>query len=161
MRPKGQIRSVCKRAGSFEIVRNACGRGLSWLALLVLLVASPTSMGQAASLPLGFIEETIPGPWVEPVGLTFEPEQQTPGGRAYVWERSGRVWILEDGVKQTPPLIDISEEVGGWRDFGLLGFALHPNFRQNGYIYLAYTVDHHHLTKFGTPNYHPDTNEYF
>ena len=56
-------------------------------------------------------------------------------------------------------LIDISEEVGGWRDHGLLGFALHPNFRQNGYIYLAYTVDHHHLTKFGTTNYHAATNE--
>jgi glucose/arabinose dehydrogenase len=79
----------------------------------------------------------------------------------YVWERAGRVWIVEDGVKLSPPLIDISEEVGGWRDFGLLGFALHPNFRQNGHIYLAYAVDHHYLTKFGTPAYRPATNEYF
>ncbi len=114
-----------------------------------------------ASLPAGFTEETIPGPWTEVVGLAFEPEQATAGGRLYVWERAGRVWIVENGVKLTPPLLDLSEEVGGWRDFGLLGFALHPNFRQNGYLYLSYVVDHHYLTKFGTPAYHPDTNEYF
>jgi glucose/arabinose dehydrogenase len=126
----------------------------------VVLLATAFQAVGATSLPPGFTEETIAGPWNEPVGLTFEPDQQTSGGRAYVWERSGRVWILEDGVKQSPPLIDISEEVGGWRDHGLLGFAFHPNFRQNGFIYLAYTVDHHHLTKFGTPQYRPNTNEY-
>ena len=115
----------------------------------------------ATTLPTGFTEEIIPGPWDGPVGLAFEPDHQTSGGRAYIWERSGRVWTVEDDVKQAQPLIDISEEVGGWRDHGLLGFALHPNFRQNGHIYLAYTVDHHHLTKFGTTNYHSVTNEYF
>ena len=57
-------------------------------------------------------------------------------------------------------MIDIREEVGAWDDHGLLGVALHPNFRQNGYIYLLYAVDHHYLTKFGTPAYNPATNEY-
>ena len=135
-------------------------RAVRRLALLITLAFS-VLQGLGAALPTGFSEETIPGPWSEPVGLTFEPEQQSPGGRAYVWERAGRVWIIENGVKLPQPMIDISEEVGGWRDFGLLGFAFHPQFRQNGYIYLAYTVDHHHLTKFGTGTYHPATNEYF
>jgi Glucose / Sorbosone dehydrogenase len=128
------------------------------LGALFLALAASIGLAGAGTLPEGFTEETIPGPWTEAVGLTFEPEQQTAGGRMYAWERGGRVWIVENGVKLSPPLIDISEEVGGWRDFGLLGFALHPNFRQNGYIFLAYTVDHHHLTKFGTPDYHPATN---
>jgi len=147
--------------GRFAGGKSTRASGALLIVLLLALVAGATRTAKAASLPPGFTEETLPGPWNEPVGLTFEPEQQTPGGRAYVWERSGRVWIVENGLKQSPPLIDISEEVGGWRDFGLLGFALHPDFRQNGYIYLAYTVDHHHLTKFGTPDYHPATNEYF
>src|SRR5438093_4718044 len=129
--------------------------------LLLGLAWSGSHWAGAASLPVGFTEEPIPGPWNEVVGLTFEPDQQTVGGRMYVWERGGRVWIVENGAKQSPPLIDLHEEVGGWRDFGLLGFALHPNFSQNGYLYLSYVVDHHHLTKFGTPAYHPDTNEYF
>jgi glucose/arabinose dehydrogenase len=129
--------------------------------LLVGLTWGSSDSANAAMLPAGFTEETVPGPWNEVVGLTFEPEQETSGGRIYVWERGGRVWIVEEGMKQSPPLIDLSEEVGGWRDHGLLGFALHPNFRGNGFIYLSYLVDHHHLRKFGTPAYHPDTNEYF
>ncbi|PYJ97187.1 MAG: hypothetical protein DME23_16795, partial [Verrucomicrobia bacterium] len=58
-------------------------------------------------------------------------------------------------------LIDLSEEVGGWRDFGMLGFALDPNFRVNGYLYLMYVVDRHYLMNYGTPNYNPASNEYF
>jgi len=142
------------------VVSRSVG-GVTALVLFLVLAVGAIRMGAAATLPAGFTEESIPGPWSEPVGLTFEPDQQTSGGRAYVWERGGRVWIIEGGIKQSPPLIDLSEEVGGWRDFGLLGFAFHPNFRQNGYIYLAYMVDHHHLTKFGTAAYHPATNEYF
>jgi glucose/arabinose dehydrogenase len=136
--------------------------GVKQAALLILFLsfAGVFPLSAATMLPAGFVEEIIVGPWSEPVGLTFEPEQ-TSGGRMYVWERAGRVWIVENGIKVSPPLIDISEEVGGWRDFGLLGFAFHPNFRQSGYIYLAYTVDHHHLTKFGAPDYDPAANEYF
>src|SRR4051812_25564574 len=135
--------------------------GLLLLALIGGLAVFYAANSHASVLPAGFSEENIPGPWTEPVGLAFEPEQQTSGGRMYIWERAGRVWIVENGVKTSPPLIDISEEVGGWRDFGLLGFAFHPNFRQNGYIYLAYTVDHHYLTKFGTSKYNASSNEYF
>jgi glucose/arabinose dehydrogenase len=145
--------------GRFHLPEGALRTGIC--ALLIAVIANVDLRARAATLPPGFIEEDVPGPWNEVVGLTFEPEQQTPGGRMYVWERGGRVWIVENGIKQTPPLIDISEEVGGWRDFGLLGFALHPNFRLNGHVYLAYTVDHHHLTKFGTPQYSSTSNEYF
>src|SRR3954471_2852879 len=111
---------------------------------------------QSASLPAGFSEQTIGGTWNEAVGLLFEDN-----GRMYVWERAGRVWIIENGVKASTPLIDLNDEVGGWRDFGLLGFALDPNFRQNGYIYLLYVVDRHYLLNFGTPSYNPASNQYF
>ena len=57
------------------------------VALLVFLFASATHSGAVTTLPAGFTEELIPGPWTEPVGLMFEPDQQTSGGRAYVWER--------------------------------------------------------------------------
>ena len=78
----------------------------------------------------------------------------------YTWERAGRVWILENDVKHPTPMIDIREEVGAWDDHRLLSVALHPNFRENGYIYLLYALDHHYLTKFGTPAYNPAANEY-
>ena len=122
--------------------------------LLALTFSQP--LGQAATLPANFIEQGVGGTWNEAAGLTFASD-----GRMYVWERGGCVWIVENGVKSSQPFLDISDEVGGWRDFGLLGFALHPNFSQNGYVYLLYVVDHYHLTHAGLPGYDPTVNEYF
>src|SRR5262245_39493224 len=122
--------------------------------LLAFAVFSPET-SRAATLPTGFIESDIFGYWPEVAGLTFDST-----GVMYVWERAGRVWIVENDVKLSTPLLDISPEVGAYEDYGLLGFALDPNFRQNGYLYLLYVVDHHHLANFGTPNYNPNANEY-
>jgi len=123
--------------------------------VLALLLAGATRV-LPASLPSGFIEEAVGGSWNEAAGLAFDEN-----GRMYVWERGGRLWIVENGVKSSQPLLDISDEVGGWRDFGLLGVALDPNFLQNGHLYLLYVVDHHHLAHAGTPGYSPSTDEYF
>ena len=106
--------------------------------------------------PAGFADVTYTSDFSMAVGMTFDDN-----GRMYVWERNGKVWIVEDGVTASQPLIDISDEVGGWRDFGLLSVALDPDFLSNGYIYLSYVVDRHHLFNAGTPQYNPNTNEYF
>lgn len=118
-----------------------------------MLLCAATSA--PAGLPVGFADVPVNATWQQPVGLTFAPD-----GRMVVWEKAGRVWIVEGGVKLTTPLIDISEEVGDWRDFGLLGFALDPNYLQNGRFYLMYVVDYHHLAYFGTPQYDPGANQY-
>lgn len=113
-----------------------------------------TTRREPLALPSGFIEERVASGWEAPTGLTFAND-----GTLFVWEKRGRVWRVEDGVKQEPPLIDISEEVGNWRDFGLLGLALDPNFATNGHIYLLYVVDYHHLRYFGTSDYSPTTSQ--
>jgi glucose/arabinose dehydrogenase len=127
---------------------------LRWIALLLLAVFAPLRL--ALALPPGFVEEDIGEAWDEVAGVTFDDN-----GRVYVWERGGRVWIVENGMKHATPLIDIHDEVGAWRDFGLLGFALHPNFAQNGWIYLYYVVDRHHLLHAGTQSYDPTADEYY
>ncbi|MEZ4738217.1 MAG: PQQ-dependent sugar dehydrogenase [Flavobacteriales bacterium] len=87
-----------------------------------------------------------PSPYFnQPTGVLWDAN-----GRQYVWEKGGRVWIINNGVRLPAPLIDISAEVGNWRDHGLLGFALDPNFLSNGRVYLMYGVDRHHLMNFGT-----------
>ena len=129
---------------------------ISILPVLLALAIVWSGNAVAATLPPGFSETQIGGSWSEAVGMQF-----TADGRLFVWERGGRVWIVENGVKQPSPFIDIAEEVGGWRDFGLLGVALHPDFNNNGLVYLYYVVDRHHLMHFGTGSYSPTTNEYF
>ena len=154
--PEGGTPCESFQTGSKHFFRPPLSFLAAWLALLVIFADRVNS----ATLPAGFAETAIAGPtggnWNEAVGILFEDN-----GRMYVWERGGRVWFREYGGSTWTLLLDISEEVGGWRDFGLLGFVLDPNFRQNGYLYLLYVVDRHHLLNFGTPNYSPTVNEYF
>ena len=128
------------------------------LTLLAGSLAAPLAPAPANTRvwPTGMIEVPVAGGWDQPTGLCFASD-----GRMFVWEKGGRVWNVENDVKAAQPLIDMSEEVGNWRDFGLLGFALDPEFYSNGHIYLLYVVDYHHLKYFGTPQYNPNTNEYF
>ena len=126
------------------------------LALILICSFIFFSSAETQAQPAGFADVAYTTDFSMAVGLTFDDN-----GRMYVWERNGKVWTVEDGVKSSQPLIDISDEVGGWRDFGLLGFALDPDFLSNGYIYLCYVVDRHHLLNAGTANYNPNTNEYF
>jgi glucose/arabinose dehydrogenase len=109
----------------------------------------------ASTVPPGFTESVLSGPWPDAVGITFENN-----GRMYVWERTGKVWFKDPGDPSPSLLLDISEEVGAWEDHGMLGFALDPNFRVNGYIYVLYVVDRYYLLHFGDPNYNPTANEY-
>ena len=114
----------------------------------------------AATLPAGFVEEDVGTGWNEPVGIVFDTSAPAQD-RAYVWDRGGKIWIVENGVRVTTPLINIVDEIAGYGDFALLGVALDPKFQQNGYIYLFYGVDRHHLLYYGTPDYDPNANEYF
>jgi glucose/arabinose dehydrogenase len=125
--------------------RRLCARWAGALLLTWLTAA------RSSALPSGFSESDLGGGWNEVAGLAFSAD----GTRLYVVERGGKVWILENGVKQPTPFLDISDEVGGWRDFGLLGFALHPNFEHNGYVYALYVVDRYYLFNHGTPDYDP------
>ena len=126
-----------------------------WLTNLLFLSSFFMVMAAQAQ-PDGFTDQLYLDGWDEVSGFTWDAI-----GRMYVWERDGRVWIVENGEKLSAPLLDIRDEVGGWRDFGLLGFALDPNFLSNGYYYLLYVVDRHHLLYGGTPQYDPTENEYF
>jgi len=93
--------------------------------------------------PDGFMQTEIArpdgNPWNEAVGLTFDDQS-----RMFVWERGGRVWIIDEQSPVSSPFLDISHEVGSWGDHGMLGFALDPNYGLNGYVYLLYIVDRHY-----------------
>ena len=106
--------------------------------------------------PTGFSNVEFMSGWDQVIGITFDVP-----GTMYAWEKKGVVWIVDNGVKRPTPLIDLQEEVGNWRDFGLVGFALDPSYATNGFIYLLYAVDRHHLLYFGTPAYNPTYDEYF
>src|SRR5438105_3193559 len=53
----------------------------------------------AATVPAGFAESSVAGPWSDAVGVSFESN-----GRMYVWERTGKVWF-EDTTDSAPSLL--------------------------------------------------------
>ena len=128
---------------------------------LLLFLFCKVELSPAQTLPTGFSYTTIGSGWVQPVGTTFNSD----GTKLFVWEKAGKVYVCNwNGttyVKQATPVLDISPEVGNWRDHGLLGFALDPNFNVNGLIYCLYVVDRHYLMNFGTGSYNANTNNYY
>lgn len=122
---------------------------------LIFLNFQPPLFAQV-TLPTGFSDKLVAGGFNQIQGFV-----QDSSGRYFTWERGGRVIILDTNLTKLPTLIDIKEEVGSWGDHGLNAVVLDPAFESNGYIYLFYTVDRHHLIHFGTGNYNANTNQYY
>lgn len=133
---------------------SALLKGLLPATAAFLLFFTRPSEGIGQSVPSGFNDALVMGGWSGPVGATWDAND-----RMYVWEKRGRVWIVENGVRLASPLVNIEQEVGNWGDHGMLGFALDPNFTSNGYVYLMYVVDRHYLLYFGTASYDPFATE--
>lgn len=94
----------------------------------------------------GFIDQSVWAGFNRGVGLEFDHR-----GRIFVWEQGGRVWIVQNGVRLSPPFLDLSDEVYEYVQHGLLGFALDPDFATNGHVYLLYAVDWAHYSTGGAP----------
>ncbi|MBO0930676.1 RICIN domain-containing protein [Fibrella aquatilis] len=129
------------------------------LSILIGWLVATSLHGQ--SLPTGFSNSKTQEGYIAPMGVLFTPD----GQRQFIWDKAGRVYVSSwNGVQyiqQTTPALDISEEVGNWRDFGLLSLCLDPNYAQNGLVYLYYMVDRHHLMNAGTAAYSATKDEYF
>lgn len=118
--------------------------------LLFLCCLCPVLL--VAQLPEGFHEQVYAEGFDQPMGVTFDHL-----GRMLVWEKAGRVWIVDTTGQRLPePLLDIREEVSNWKDHGLLGFTLDVDYEVNGRFYLLYSLDLHHYEFYGTPAYDPD-----
>lgn len=105
-----------------------------------------------AQMPTNFQDNSYASGFNGVNGITFDAN-----GRMYAWEKEGRVHIRNtDGSWSL--LMDISEEIDPVGDHGLKGFALDPNFLTNGYFYMMYEVDRHHLLYYGTSEYDPNAN---
>jgi glucose/arabinose dehydrogenase len=61
-------------------------------------------------------------------------------GRLFVIEKAGRIRIIESGQLLETPFLDITDRVGSdGNEQGLLGFAFHPLYADNGRFFVNYT----------------------
>ena len=75
-------------------------------------------------------------------GLASPLDLKAPAGdrtRLFVVERGGRVRILKNGQLAAAPFLDVSSRISSGGERGLLGFAFHPRYSENGRFYVNYT----------------------
>ena len=71
------------------------------------------------------------------VGLTHLPGT----AKLVVWEREGRIYHFDNltNVASKTLMLNITNQVQGWDDSGLLGVAFHPGFVTNRFMFCWYT----------------------
>jgi glucose/arabinose dehydrogenase len=70
-----------------------------------------------------------------PVGLTSPPGDQ----RLFVVEKGGAIRIIQNGAVLSEPFLDISGQVSGRAEQGLLGLAFFPDYASSGRFVVHYT----------------------
>ena len=114
------------------------------VALCVLLLAgcsgvqissggSPTPPGPPPQLALSSLATGL----TAPIGLEIAPND--PLGRIFIVEQAGKIRVIQSGVLQAGPFLDITGKVEPGGEKGLLGLAFHPNFSSNSKFYVHYT----------------------
>ena len=104
------------------------------LAGAAILAAAGTAAGQEVvqSRQATFRVETLAEGLEHPWGLAHLPE-----GGILITERPGRLRLYKDGALQAEPVAGVPEVVARGQG-GLLDVALHPDFADNGLVYLSY-----------------------
>jgi len=114
-----------------------CVRRIFIAAMLLLSVGATATHAQTFTDAGFYAENAASGATFDvPVAFAFAPD-----GRIFVAEKSGFVYVIQNGAKIATPFIDLSWDVLDHHDRGLLGMVLDPNFATTGYIYFLYTFD--------------------
>ncbi|HUS64428.1 MAG TPA: PQQ-dependent sugar dehydrogenase [Kofleriaceae bacterium] len=80
--------------------------------------------------------ELVSGGLVDPVFVTSPPGDE----RLFVVEKAGRILVIDDGVLQERPFLDITDRVEGpGNEQGLLGLAFHPDWATDRRFYVYHT----------------------
>lgn len=110
---------------------------------LVLLLMGWVSGDVSGQLPPGFIRYPVAQD-LNPTSMTLAPD-----GSVYVTEKNGRILVIRDGELLPQPLLRIPVDSANERGLGHM--VLHPEFEDNGYYYVYYTVPgvrHNRVSRF-------------
>ena len=101
--------------------------------LIILLILTPSPSLADDSFKVHTITDGLEHPWA----LAFLPD-----GRMLVTERPGRLRIIENG-KLNPVPIKGLPSITAQGQGGLLDITLHPDYANNGWLYLSYSEPGH------------------
>jgi glucose/arabinose dehydrogenase/cytochrome c553 len=130
MAPYGALLTDEEQHGLLGYIRRL-GRQFA-LGLISPAVAPPDSL-EIKSERHAFRLETVAAPINTPWSIVFLPD-----GRMLVSDRIGQIRVVENG-RLLPEPIRGTPEPFVRQDGGYLDLIAHPNYAQNGWLYLAYT----------------------
>lgn len=99
---------------------------------LVLCFLVVSANLRPATVPHGFSDVPVVSGLNSPTAMAFAPD-----GRVFVCEQTGAVRVVKNGVLLPQPFVQVT--VDSEQERGLGGIALHPNFANNGFLYIYYT----------------------
>ncbi|MFN0033828.1 MAG: PQQ-dependent sugar dehydrogenase [Saprospiraceae bacterium] len=106
----------------------------------ILNFAVSTASAQTPALPTGFAQ-TILADSLNPTAMAFDHH-----GNLYLAQKDGRVLLLTEGGELLPdPVLTLA--VDDFNERGLAGIALHPDFDNQPWLYLYYTVRDSNLNR--------------
>jgi glucose/arabinose dehydrogenase len=98
-----------------------------------------------AIVPSGFSESIVVGGISSPTAMEFAPD-----GRLFVCQQTGELRVIKNGTLLTTPFLTVTTDSSGER--GLLGITFDPNFANNQFVYVYYTVPgspaHNRISRF-------------
>ncbi len=109
---------------------------IRFIAALLFAGASPLALAQSYPTTNFRTPQAISG-LNEPTQVQFAHD-----GRVFVAEKSGRILMYANLLDDTPQLVaDLGDAVHDFQDRGLLGLALHPDFPERPWLYVAYSFN--------------------
>ena len=105
-------------------------------ALVALSVFSVPAAG--VTVPPNFVvEDAAPGAnFYSPTSIAFFPD-----GRLLVAEKTGFIWVVQNGAKLPQRFWDGTVEVMDAGDRGLMGIAVDPDYVHNHFVYFCFVMD--------------------
>jgi uncharacterized repeat protein (TIGR01451 family) len=82
------------------------------------------------------VDEIVASGFENPVQIIHSGDGS---GRLFVVEQTGRVKVVKAGTVLPSPFLDLSNLITCCGERGLLGLAFHPNYAENGYLYVNYS----------------------
>lgn len=117
--------------------RPAGWRILAAALALIILGFAGWSPAAAQTLPAGFSRVTITAGITSPTAMAFAPD-----GRIFVAEQLGALRVIDSGGSLLPaPFVTVNTTPAIEGERGLLGVAFHPDFANNRYVYVYYTLN--------------------
>lgn len=120
-------------------IAHRTGRILALLAPLVWVVAcgtdDPGGPGDGGTPSAALVLTEVSSGLDQPVHLTAPPDDP----RLFLVEKTGAIRILEAGVLQPTPFLDLGGAIATGGEQGLLSLAFHPDYENSGEFFVNYT----------------------